>query len=84
MSDCSISWGEESTETEGAIIFGNDYVDCLYQDEPLAPPDARLDVEDDEETDQQQIQQHALATVVWIVRWARKSRLHFQIHLWQR
>ena len=54
MSDCSISWREESTETEGEIIFGNDYVDRLYQDEPLAPPpppDARLDVEDDEETD---------------------------------
>ena len=51
MSYCSISWREESTETEGEIIFGNDYVDRLYQDEPLAPPDARLDVEDDEETD---------------------------------
>ena len=38
MSDCSISWREESTETEGEIIFGNDYVDRLYQDEPLAPP----------------------------------------------
>ena len=66
MTDCSISWRVESTETEGAIIFGNDYVDRLYQDEPLAPPDARLDVEDDEETNQQQIQQHALATVVWM------------------
>ena len=52
MSDCSISWREESIETEGEIIFGNDYVDRLYQDEPLALPDARLDVEDDEETDQ--------------------------------
>ena len=52
MSDCSISWREESTETEGEIIFGNDYVDRLYQGEPLAPPDARPDVEDDEETNQ--------------------------------
>ena len=52
MSDYSISWREESTETEGEIIFGNDYVDRLYQDEPLALPDARLDVEDNEETDQ--------------------------------
>ena len=52
MSDCSISWREESTETEGEIIFGNDYVDRLYQDEPLTPPDARFHVEDDEETDQ--------------------------------
>ena len=47
-----ISWREESAETEGEIIFGNDYVDRLYQDEPLVPPDARLDAEDDEETDQ--------------------------------
>ena len=52
MSDCSISQREESTETEGKIIFGNDYVDHPYQDEPLVPPDAQLDVEDDEETDQ--------------------------------
>ena len=52
MSDCSISWREESIETEGEVIFGNDYVDRLYQDEPLAPPDTRLDVQDDEETDQ--------------------------------
>ena len=52
MSDCSISWRGESTETEGEIIFGNDYVDRPYQDEPFAPPDARLNVEDDEETDQ--------------------------------
>ena len=52
MSDCSISWREESTEREGEIIFGNDYVDRLYQDEPFASPDARLDVQDDEETDQ--------------------------------
>ena len=44
MSDCSISWREESTETEGEIIFGNDYVD--------PPPDARLDVEGNDETDQ--------------------------------
>ena len=47
MSDCRSSWREESTETEGEIIFGNDYVD-----HPLAPSDARLDIEDDEETDQ--------------------------------
>ena len=52
MSDCRSSWREESTETEGEIIFGNDYVDHPYQDEPLAPSDARLDIEDDEETDQ--------------------------------
>ena len=37
MSDCSISWREESTEKDSEIIFGNDYVDRLYQDEPLAP-----------------------------------------------
>ena len=52
MSDCRSSWREESTETEGEIIFGNDYIDCPYQDKPLAPPDARRDVEDDEETDE--------------------------------
>ena len=52
MSDCSISWREESTETEGETIFGNDYVDRPYQDVPLAPSDARFDVEDNEETDQ--------------------------------
>ena len=57
MSDCSISWKQESTETEGEIIFGNDYVDRLYQDEPLAPPNTRLDVEDDEETDQDGLSQ---------------------------
>ena len=52
MSDCSISWREESTETEDEIIFGNNYVDRLFQDEPLVPSDARLDVEDNEDTDQ--------------------------------
>ena len=52
MPDCSISWREESTGTEGKIIFGNDYVNHPYQDEPLVPPDARIDVEDDEETHQ--------------------------------
>ena len=52
MSDCSISWREESTETEDEIIFGNDYVDRLFQDEPLVPSDAQPDVEDNEDTDQ--------------------------------
>ena len=59
-SDCSISWKEESTETEGEIIFGNDYADHSYQDEPLTPPNTRFDVEDDEETDQDGLSQAVL------------------------
>ena len=54
----SMSWKQDSTETEGEIIFGNDYVDRQhFNDEPLAQPNTRLDVEDDEETDQDGLSQ---------------------------
>ena len=54
----SMSWKQDLTETELETIFGNDYVDRQhFNDEPLNPPNTRLDVEDDEETDQDGLSQ---------------------------
>ena len=47
------SAGEKSQQRQKAKLFlGTTMLIRLYQDEPLAPRDAPLDVQDDEETDQ--------------------------------